>query len=189
MQRRASTIPATVAEHGFTLVSVLAILFVVSILAAGGLNQGFFAEKIAGDAIQRDRAFQAADGATTIAQEMLEAMHNNGTKADSLASNGIFSSGSVDEKWWENATYDGAHTVDDGTMLGVFSQPRYIVEEVGRYLTDGGTGVVSLDIGSAAYGRRSQAGREVVLYRAESQGKGSFNETQSVIESIFAYTY
>lgn len=176
-------------EQGFTLVSVLSILIIASLIAGGGIYQGFFAEKIAGDAIQRDRAFQAADGGTILAQKTVEQMHEIGVKPDTQGNTGIFSQGAIEAEWWRNDSYEGTHTVADGTMLGVLSQPRYVVEQLGRYLSDGGTGVVSLDIGSGSYGNLSRGGKEIVLFRVETHGKGSIDETQSVIESTFAYNY
>lgn len=177
------------AQRGYTLVSVLVIVLIVGIMATGSMDLGHLSEKVAGDAIQRDRAFQAADGGVTLAQLDVPLMLRRRLVADSRASEGVFSYNAQGQKWWRSDTYTGEHYADGNAVLGVVMPPRFIYEELGRYITDGGTGVTSLDIGSAAYGRRSRGGRDVVLYRIESHGRGSFNEVQSVVEAVVAYSY
>lgn len=176
-------------QGGYTLVSVLLIVMIVGIMASGSMNLSHVSEKSAGNAIQRSRAFQAADGGAAIAENNLQAMLGNRIFADSSASEGVFSAETYTQKWWRTATYTGEQTVPVSSILGVVQPPRYILEEVGQYVTDGGSGVASLDLGSSAYGSRSRSGRDVVIYRIESHGTGSFNEVQSVVESVVGYSY
>jgi Tfp pilus assembly protein PilX len=176
-------------QHGSTLVSVLIIIMIVGIMAAGSIDLSHVSEKSAGNAIQRSRAFQAADGGAAIAQASVLDQMQARAFADSTASEGIFSTDSYQKKWWRTATYTGEQLVPAGSVLGVAKSPRYIVEEVGHFVTDGGTGISSLDLGSASYGSRSRSGRDVVLYRIESHGTGSFSEVRSVVETIVAFSY
>lgn len=176
-------------QSGYALISVLIIVMIVGIMASGSMNLSHVSEKSAGNAIQRSRAFQAADGGAAIAENSLQTILANRVFADSTASEGVFSTDSYTQKWWRTATYAGAQQVATSAILGVVHQPRYILEEVGQYVTDGGSGVASLDLGSASYGSRSRSGRDVVIYRVESHGTGSFNEVQSVVESVVGYSY
>ena len=73
----------------------------------------------------------------------------------------------------------------DGTFPGVASSPVYVVEEIGNFLADGGSGIVSLDRGSASYGRKTGSGREIVLYRLQANGVGSTDAAQAVVESLY----
>ncbi len=178
-------------QQGTTLVSVLIIIMIVGIMAAGSIDLSHVSEKSAGNAIQRSRAFQAADGGAAIAQSRVLDLMQARAFADSSASEGIFSADSYQKKWWRQTTYTGEQVVPatPPLVLGVAKSPRYIVEEVGQFVTDGGTGISSLDLGSASYGSRSRSGRDVVVYRIESQGTGSFNAVRSVVETVVAFSY
>ncbi len=176
------------AQRGYTLVSVLLIVMIIGVSAVGGMNTGMHSERLAGSAIQRDRAFQAADGGAAFAERKLQVMVGRRVFADETASEGIFSLDDPDNKWWRTATYSGEIHADTGTILGVVSPPRYIYEEIGSFVTDGGTGVSSVDIGSAVYGRTTRSGRDVVVYRIESHGLGSYSEVQSVVETVVAHS-
>jgi Tfp pilus assembly protein PilX len=176
-------------QRGYVLITVMVVLMIVGIMANNSMDVSISSEHIAGNAIQRSRAFQAADGAHALAQAELEQMLLNRVVADDTATNGIFTRTSTNDKWWQQSSFSGEHQVSGNPIAGVVEQPRYVIEEVGQYVTDGGTGIVSLDIGGAAYGRRTTGGRNVVLYTIESHGKGSFDNVQSVIESTVALSY
>lgn len=176
-------------QSGFTLVAVMLVVMIVSIMAVGSMELGHVSEKSAGISIQRSRAFQAADGGAAIAESNLKDRLGIRIYADATASEGIFSTGSYTQKWWRNASYDGEIIVDEDAILGVHTSPRHIFEEVGQYATDGGTGIVGLDLGSAQYGSRSRSGREVVVYRIESHGAGSIDGVQSVIETVYLSSF
>ncbi len=176
-------------QSGTTLVSVLIIIMIVSIMAAGSMDLSHVSEKSAGNSIQRSRAFQAADGGASIAQDRVVDLITWRAFADSTASEGVFSKDNYQKKWWREATYIGEQTVPANSVLGVVKSPRYILEEVGQFVTDGGSGISSLDLGSASYGSRSRSGRDVVVYRIESHGTGSFNEVRSVVETVVAFSY
>ena len=162
---------------------------IVGIMASGSMNLSHVSEKSAGNAIQRSRAFQAADGGAAIAENQLQSRLGSRIFADSSASEGVFSTDSYTKKWWRTATYTGETSVGTSAILGVVEPPRYILEEVGQYVTDGGSGVASLDLGSSSYGSRSRGGRDVVVYRIESHGRGSFSEVQSVVETVVGFSY
>lgn len=176
-------------QHGYVLITVMVVLMIVGIMANSSMDVSLSSEHIAGNAIQRSRAFQAADGAHALAEAELAQMLIKRTVADATASDGIFSHTSVPDQWWQQQGFNGDHRVSGDPMAGVVEQPRYVIEELGQYVTDGGTGIVSLDIGGATYGRKTTGGRNVVLYSIESHGVGSFDTVQSVVESTVALTY
>ena len=176
-------------QQGYTLVAVMVIILIVGIVATGSMNLSHVSEKSASNAIQRSRAFQSADGGAAVAQSSLTQLMTTRVFADSTASEGIYSSNSKTLQWWREPNYIGEQIAPTDTVLGVLQPPRYVLEEVGQFVPDGGTGIASIDLGSSAYGGRSRSGRDVVLYRIESHGTGSFAEVQSVVESIVAISY
>jgi Tfp pilus assembly protein PilX len=183
------TLNSTQTERGTTLVSVLIVTVIIGIIAFGSVDISHVSQKAAGNAIQRSRAFQAADGGATVAQGNVVQIMRRRAFADSTASEGVFSNGSYRQKWWQAEDYTGQQEVAAGTVLGVKESPRYIIEEIGQFVTDGGSGITSLDLGSAAYGSRSRSGRDVAVYRIQSQGYGSLNEVVSVVETVVGYSF
>lgn len=176
-------------QQGYTLIAVMVIILIIGIVATGSMNLSHVSEKSASNAIQRSRAFQSADGGAAIAQSSLTQLMTNRVFADSTASEGVYSRNTKSEQWWRSAAYTGEQIAPNNSVLGVIQQPRYVLEEIGQFVPDGGTGIASIDLGSSAYGGRSRSGRDVVLYRIESHGTGSYAEVQSVIESVVAISY
>lgn len=176
-------------QGGYALTIIIIVLMIIGAVTTGGINLTTKTEQLAGNAIQRSRSFQAAEGAALQAETKIVDMMVSRVFADDTASTGIFSLDKRSEHWWRDESTDGIHETDTNLLLGVVSPPRYVIEQVGVYVSDGGTGVVNLDIGSAAYGRQSSAGRELVLFSVESQGKGSFESVETVVESVVAFSY
>lgn len=176
-------------NDGFALLITVVVVLIIGVIAVSGMLISSQSESLSGNAIQRSRAFQAADGGARLAEKKLEKMLEKRVFANATGSFGIFSSDSVMKNWWRDGAFTGAHTADGVTLLGAVEQPRFIFEEVGLYSSDGGTGIANLDIGGAAYGRASVSGREVVLYRLESKGTGTTFNAGSVVETLVARTY
>lgn len=176
-------------NDGFALLITVVVVLIIGVIAVSAMLVSSQSESLSGNAIQRSRAFQAADGGARLAEKKLETMLEKRVFANASGSFGIFSSDSVMKKWWRDGSFTGAHTADGVTLLGAIEQPRFIFEEIGLYSSDGGSGIVNLDVGGAAYGRASASGREVVLYRLESKGTGTTVNAGSVVETLVARTY
>lgn len=175
-------------EGGFALLTTVIIVLIAGILLTGTISRTRDTERTAGNAIQYSRAMEAAEGGAVVAENEIRAAVGTRIFADDSASEGMFSLNSVENNWWDNPTYDGQQSVDPGILLGVFAPPRYVKEMVGNYIADGGTGIVNMDIGGAAYGRQSAGAREHVLHRVQSQGVGSKDSVKRVIETLVIVT-
>lgn len=175
-------------DGGFALLTTVIIVVIAGILLSGVVNTTRENERTAGNAIQYSRAMEAAEGGAVVALKTL--LDEKGTRdfADSSASEGVFSLDSLGDKWWVNPDFQGQHSVESGLLLGVAAQPRYTYEQVGEYISDGGTGVVNMDIGGAAYGKLSAGAREVILFKVESQGVGSKKDVSRAIETVVLIT-
>ena len=172
-------------DQGFALFTTLIIVIIVGIVAVSSLRLTDMTEVLAGNSIQRSRAFQAAEGGLIEGERNVALMAQSRVFSTPEASNGIFEKDSVAEHWWRNEDYTGAQVLDEAAYPGVIDPPEYTVEEIGSYISDGGSGIVSLDRGGAGYGRRTSSGREVVLYRLQSNGVGSSRSAQAVVESLY----
>lgn len=172
-------------ESGFALFTTLIIVIVVGIIAVSGLRQNELTEVLSGNSIQRSRAFQAAEGSLIEGENSALSLVEKRVFSSPTATDGVFSQGTVNSKWWRDDSFSGAHAMAATDFPGVFEPPEYVVEEIGSYEADGASGIVNLDRGAAAYGRRSGSGREVVLFRFQARGKGSSDAAQAVVESIY----
>ena len=175
-------------ERGFALVTTLAIVVIVALVIGANLRTTELAEAVSGSFIQRNRAFNSADGTLALAEGRLSGLVEERVFASSSGTGGVFSLGAPDERWWRDLDAAEAQRVPDGTFAGLADAPAWIVEEIGDYVADGGSGIVSLDRGGAGYGRSTGAGRELVLYRLQSRGSGSTDSVEAVVESLYVQT-
>ena len=175
-------------QGGYVIVTILVIVLITGILLSMSTRTAQNIEITAGHAIQYSRAMEAAEGGISTAQKALLESDRSRQFADSLATDGVFSKDSVAVKWWKDSTFSGDHKVDTGMLLGVARSPRYIYEQIGEYVSDGGTGVVNMDIGGASYGQTSAGALELILYKVQSQGVGSEFDIPRAIESTIIVT-
>lgn len=171
-------------QQGFALFISLIIVLLVGIVAVSSLRITEMTEVLSGNSIERSRAFQAAEGALIEGEKSAIEMTEERIFANSTGSYGLYSSGDLPENWWRDPTEINV-TAAALEYPAVASSPTYVVEEVGDYVSDGGSGIVSLDRGSASYGRKTSSGREVVLYRLQSHGVGLTDVSQAVVESLY----
>jgi|GEM_PF-1239004 len=182
-------VPSNKLEGGFALIMISVFCVVVGIISLNNIRVTTGMEQLASNSIQRSRVLQAAVAGSIVAERKVEAIVESRVFADVTATDGLFSYDSPDNKWWHNQSYTGENSVTQGEVLGVKSPPRYIVEELGSFSSDGGTGVANLDKGSGAYGRQSSGGRDFAVFRTESVAVGAQNGSYSIIEATFAFSY
>lgn len=174
-------------DKGFALFTTLVIVIIVGIVAVSSLRLTDMTEVLAGNSLQRSRAFQAAEGGLIEGERNAALMAQHRVFSSPTAVEGLFSRNSVTSQWWRSEEYEGALILDQSAYPGVASPPEYTVEEIGSYVSDGGSGIVSLDRGSAGYGRQTSSGREIVLFRLQSNGVGGSTSAQAVVESFYVH--
>jgi len=176
-------------QRGYALLTLAILLMIVGVMSAGALNISNTSEHLASNAIQRNRAFQAADAATYYAEAEIASMLKQRVFASDSGTKGLFTFENRPNDWWNSSATEGIHKLPESTVLGVVNPPRYSIEQVGDYVSDGGTGVVNLDIGGTSYGRMTSGGREIILFNVQSHANGSFNEVKTVVETAVAISY
>ncbi len=173
-------------QGGFALFTTLIVAIIVGIVAVSNFRSSELSELLAGNSIQRSRAFQAAEGSVTAGESQSIEQVNHRVFSSSFGKDGVYTFGSLNSQWWRDKTnVSGMQQLPDGTFPGVVASPSYVVEEVGGFIADGGSGIVSLDRGGASYGRKSGSGREVVLYRLQGSGVGSTEAAKAVVETVY----
>lgn len=187
--RYAQRFAAVQTQTGSALVAVLLVSIIVGLMSISMFDMSDQAQVASSSTIQRNRAFQSIDAALHVAEADLADINDSGRPfSDATASEGIYEQQTRENQWWKNPAYAGQTTVAPDTVSGVVEQPRFVYEEVGDYVYDGGTGVVNLDIGAGAYGRKTSGGREVVLYSIEAYGNGSFDSVKAAAESMAVFS-
>ncbi len=186
--RKAKSTNGRKSQQGYTLISVLVLLTIVLVMANSMINMSESTQKVSSASIQRDRVFQSIDSALAVGENYVKKLSIDRVFSDTSASEGLFSQGSRPDRWWKDTVSDGERLVDTGLILGVSSPPVFASEQIGNYISDGGTGIVNLGTGSGDYGRLSNGSREVVLYSIEAYGKGSNDDIQAAAESTLALT-
>ena len=173
-------------QSGFALFTIMVIVIIVGIISVSGLRQNELIESLSGNSIQRSRAIHSSEGALIIAENTVSSLVQD--RVSALSTGKVYSSGNLPENWWNDESFTGASSVDDDMFGGVIEQPEYVIEEVGYFQSDGGTGIISLDRGSSSYGSLTESGREVVLYRFQAKGFGSTQSTKAITESMYVQT-
>ncbi len=176
---------STQKQRGIALLTTLILVILVGVVAVSGMRQTEMSEILSGNSIQRSRAFQAAEGGLMVGEQSASVAAQQRLLASNAAEDGVFSRGAVDEFWWRQETFSGSVKLDDNAFPGVVESPEYVVEEIGGYVSDAGSGVVSLDKGGASYGSQTKSGREVILYRVQTIGVGSTANAKAVVESLY----
>lgn len=172
-------------QKGFALFTMIVIVIVVGIIAMSSMSMTEKMEVLAGSSIQRNRAMQSAEGGLINAENGTAAFIEKRVFSTADGESGLFSRDSVDSLWWRDLSFSNASSQEDANYPGSISPPRRIVEEIGSYVSDGGSGIVSLDRGGASYGQKTSSGKEVVLFRLQSIGYGSTETSQAVLESLY----
>lgn len=170
-------------QQGYTLITVLLLVIIVGVMSNSMLDMSEETLQVSSSIIHRDRVFQSIDSALLVAEQELKEKTKSRVFADANATEGVYSRGTRENQWWRKADVKGRKAVHQDLVLGVVEQPAFVTEEIGTYISDGGTGIVDLSTGSGAYSRASNGAREIVLYRLEAYGKGTFDYVQAAAES------
>lgn len=161
-------------ESGAALVVALIFLLVMTLTAVVAMRTTTLEERMAGNARDRDKAFQAAEAALRDAENRLDPppaisqFTNNSDGWYHFANNQA-------PAWNANGTFAGGTslTYQANTLSGLASQPTYLVEEQQRARCPGD----STRVGSIESLPR--------IFRITAQGVGGDANTTVVLESLF----
>lgn len=161
-------------ESGAALVVALIFLLVMTLTAVVAMRTTTLEERMAGNARDRDKAFQAAEAALRDAEDRLDPppaisqFTNNNDGWYHFASNEA-------PDWSANGTFTGGSslTYQANNLAGLAGQPTYFVEEQQRARCPGDTKTVG-PIGGLPR-----------IFRITAQGVGGDANTTVVLESLF----
>jgi type IV pilus assembly protein PilX len=174
-------------QNGGALIVGLAMLLVMTVIGAAGMQATALEEKMAGNARNRDLAFQAAEAALRAGEAWLRtAPQENGavvctaTVQGGLDNSGCYAASADPTPIWK--TIDDANAWGEpgmavpyaGSLAQVTEQPSYIVEQL-QFLDDADQGGL-------------EAGKQPVqkhFYRITAHGYGGTTDAAAIVQSTY----
>lgn len=174
-------------QRGVIVIVCLIFLLVFSTIALTGMDITILEERMAGNMLDQNRAFQAAEASLATAETWLQLQtslppasdNDNGGSTVVWQRNAAAAPGDT-EPWWlarESDWWQEQGLAVTG-VLSVHTQPQYIIEEY--FSADHGN---SLTIGDA------DAAPVKALYRITARGLGAGSNSQVLLQVIYARTY
>lgn len=177
-------------QHGFVLIVALVLLLILTILGLAAAQSTSLQERMAGNARNRDLAFQAAEAALIAAQNCLNtgvaictsfSTNANGTylfdpNAPPLPSTQTIPLWDVNG-FWSNPAYVLSYpTIVGANLPEVATQPEVIIEQLPAVAGPGG------NIGQQQFGGGMPS---IQLYRITAFGTGGDSSATVMLQSIY----
>lgn len=161
-------------QRGATLVIGLLFLVLLTIMGLSAMNLSALEERMSGNTRERTLAFEAGEAALRDCELVLQGA-TTPVFQNALNSSGLYKP-VVGQNWWDVITWTAANSrVYTGTISGVSSQPRCIIEEL-PYAT-GMAGNQSL--------RAGQQQEDSGMYRITARAVGINPNTVVMLQSMY----
>lgn len=160
-------------QRGIALVTSLMFLVTLTLLGMAAMRGTILEERMAGNARDRDLAFQSAEAALRTAERELIPGAPLIEFSEDTARTPRIANATLHDYWQNTHDWDNGDSVElDWQPAGTSARPRYVIEELG--VTSGSTG----GLGIAAL---SNSG----LYRLTARGVGRNNNTVVMLQAIY----
>ena len=167
-------------QRGVVLIMALVFLVILTILGITAMSTTSLEEKMAGNARDRNLAFQAAETALLCGENFIAAQTSKPNFA--VNTGGLYvPSTTITPQWYNNVwTTAGSASCGVGIVLGnVNTQPQYIIEDLGEVPEVGGSKVLP-----GAY-----KGKGNTIARVTSSGTGGTDAAQVMVQSTYSRAY
>ncbi len=167
-------------QQGIALIISLVILLVLTILGVQSMSTSVLEERMAGNYRDKKMAFEAAESALKAGEAFLS-LQTSPPVANSTATNGIYSFGSVNARsytFWQTIA-------NQNSLTGLAEGPKYVIEERGE-LAGGGSNA-SAEIG--AISKSSSGDNTIYGYRVTARGVGGSTNAVVLLQSDYEKSY
>lgn len=154
------------------LITGLIFMVVLTILAVAAMRTTTLEERMTGNARDRDMAFQSAEAALR-AGEQVVAGASLPAFVSGTANTPRIAAGTLVDYWKTTHPWATQSTATTWTPAGVYSAPRYVIEEMGITAGGGGGG---LGIGPIA---------DTGVYRITARGVGRSANTMVILQAVY----
>jgi type IV pilus assembly protein PilX len=151
-------------QSGVVLVISLIMLLLLTLIGITGMQTTSLEEKMAGNARDRNIAFQAAESTLLEAEKFI---HNNPTTAIIYdGTNGLLDTTDIEPDYFTNNTWSAANSaatpINFGDKFSLSTDPRYIIKKIASLPANGSVGPrIIFKITARAVG--STPGTQVIL--------------------------
>ncbi len=165
-------------QHGAVLIIGLILLVLMTMIGITAMQVTSIEEKMAGNTNDHNMAFQAAESALRSAEEYIDSLV---TLADFIDGNaGFYDEVTQEPNYLDPSIWVNNNSVQlTSNLLGLQSDPRYIIKYVGVQGSDINSG---LEV--AGYGQTT-AGTAVTIFRITSRGTGGNDASQVILQSYY----
>lgn len=168
------------AERGAALIVALLFLVILALLGTTGVMNNTLQERMAGNARNRDLAFEAAEHALETADAWLMTQNKasmrllvDSSGVDLVANDGVRTSGEAhanDTGYWQSTfNWSSTDLKSASGVAGVAANPRYVVERLPSYTTSG-MPPVTYD-----------------YYRVTTRGVGGVAEATVILQTLYQF--
>ncbi len=176
--------PASLSRQGgIALVLALVFLLLLTIIGIAALNTTSLEEKMAGNVKDRNLAFQAAESALALGENWIYTQIGKPVFPNNSA--GLYVPNNTTPNWdsvtWTGSsnlvTYPNTPSASGSGSLGkVYSQPKYIIEDMGEKTETGGSLVLST----------SYKGKGATVLRITARGTGGTDAAVVMLQSTYS---
>ena len=169
----------TVRPSGATLVIILIVLVILTVLGVTSLRSTLLEEKMAGNMLDRDLAFQAAEAALRAAEAFIETSVTATFAFDADGSDGLYDNS--DDHLWEHINWDDNDSREYASFdssYNVGSPPRYIIQHLSTTVSE------TEELNQDNYGQGTGAGI-VAVFLITARGSGGSESAVVYLQSTY----
>ncbi len=157
-------------QRGAVLVITLIMLLVLTILGITAMQTTTMQEKMAGNARDRDLAFQSAESALRAGEDYIEGL----TATSGFGStSGLYSESDAEPDWTASSTWSSAITYSNA-IQGVAAAPKYYIKILAVVSAPRTSLVLPPNVGGT-----------VTIFQITAKGTGSSPNSQVVLQSRY----
>lgn len=167
-------------QQGVALIMALVFLVILTIMGLAAMGTTSLEEKMAGNAKDRNLAFQAAETGLLAGENWINAQINKPTFP--AVSAGLYLPSATATPWWDSLNWSGTSNLvvySGGGLTKVNTQPKYIIEDLGEVPEKGGSKVLPTNY----------KGKGNTIVRTTARGTGGTDAAQAMVQSTYSRAF
>lgn len=176
-------------QQGVALIMALVFLVILTIMGLAAMGTTSLEEKMAGNAKDRNLAFQAAETGLLAGENWINAQINKPGFPNNAA--GLYLPSASTTPAWDDSSLNWSGTSNlvvypntptataSGGLAKINTQPKYIIEDLGEVPEKGGSKVLSTNY----------KGKGNTVVRITSRGTGGTDAAQAMVQSTYSRAF
>lgn len=163
-------------QRGAVLAVGLVILLVITLLGLAGIQGTSLEERMAGNSLDRQRAFQAAEAALLVGEAYLRTSVSVTQVFDDDGTDGLYDNSNL--KLWQALNWNGTDSIAYAGNVGTKFPARFVIQNYGTVTADADQ--LNLD----NYGQGTGA-RAIGLFRLTARSTGGGGNAAVILQSTY----